>query len=248
MHLVIIEAGRPPAGLRQAFGHYPSMFEALLTSPPANSIQTAFSTVPICEANTTDAARTMLVDGLIRADAALITGSPAGVYEEHPWMPPLFDAIRDLAHRRVPTIGICFGHQAIAQAMGGQVEKSSKGWGVGRHTYTLVKPPSWIGKTGDRFSLSVSHQDQVITPPPNAHTFAANEHCAHAALNYESAPFMSFQGHPEFIDAFAAALYASRRALIGEALCDAALESLSSCHAASSQDVAGWINRHYRTR
>ena len=63
-------------------------------------------------------------------DGWLITGSRHGVYEDLPWMRTLKDFLRQAAARRVPVVGICFGHQILAEAMGGRVEKSGRSWGV----------------------------------------------------------------------------------------------------------------------
>ncbi|MEM9988211.1 MAG: gamma-glutamyl-gamma-aminobutyrate hydrolase family protein, partial [Pseudomonadota bacterium] len=68
----------------------------------------------------------------------MITGSPAGVYEDHPWIAPLEDSIREWTWQNHPVVGICFGHQIMAQALGGMVQKSDRGWGVGLHTYNMA--------------------------------------------------------------------------------------------------------------
>ena len=65
----------------------------------------------------------MFPEGIHDADGWLITGSRHGAYEDHPWIPPLEEFIRDAYAAQVPLVGICFGHQIIAQAMGGKVEK-----------------------------------------------------------------------------------------------------------------------------
>ena len=124
-------------------------------------------------------------------------------------------------------VGVCFGHQVIADAMGGDVRKSEKGWGVGRHTYQILEKRPWMTHAAQSVSLSVSHQDQVITPPKGAVTLACSAHTEYAMLVYEGAPVMSVQGHPEFGDAFSTALYSARRgkSLLDEQV-DAAIESL----------------------
>lgn len=122
------------------------------------------------------------------ADGWLITGSKHGVYEDHPWIDPLEQFVRRAYMEPVPMVGVCFGHQIIARAMGGVVEKSDKGWGVGRQSYLYGN---------EKVSLNVWHQDQVIVPPATASTVAANKFCEHAGLLYGDRMF-SVQAHPEF--------------------------------------------------
>lgn len=142
-------------------------------------------------------------------------------------------------------VGVCFGHQIIADALGGQVGKSHKGWGIGRHTYEITGRLDWMAGAGETLSLSVSHQDQVIAPPDGAITLARSAHTDHAMLAYTNAPVISVQGHPEFSDRFVSALWSARR---GKALTDdqvdAALESLA--HPEDNALVADWITRFLR--
>lgn len=123
------------------------------------------------------------------ADGWLISGSKHGVYEDHPFIAPLEDLIREAHDQKIPMVGICFGHQIIAQALGGQVEKFSGGWAVGRQEYAF--------DTLGAMHLNAWHQDQVITPPQGASTAASNDFCAHAALTYGDHIF-TIQPHPEF--------------------------------------------------
>lgn len=226
MRLTILETGRPPQALRAAHRDYPAMFAELLGDG-----EFSFETIPICDgAAPPDPAR---------LEAVLITGSSAGVYEGHAWIEPLEGFIRAAAARRVPQIGICFGHQLIAQALGGRVEKSPKGWGVGRHAYGLIDPPAWMGSAAQGYAIAASHQDQVIEVPHGARVLAASAHTPFAALYYEEARTLSFQGHPEMSPAFTAALVASRRGIIPEAVVDGALASLEA--PLDSALVAGWM-------
>ncbi len=143
-------------------------------------------------------------------------------------------------------IGVCFGHQIIADALGGDVRKSEKGWGVGRHTYEIVARPPWMEGAGDTFSLGVSHQDQVITPPPGAKTLARSRHTDHAMLAYDAAPAISLQGHPEFTDGFLAALYGARRGkTLSDDLADRAIESLAGPE--DNALVGEWMAKFLRT-
>lgn len=234
MKITILETGRAPGSLAEIYPLYPDMFRSLLSGADAGL---RFETVA-------------LVDGEALPDpagieAALITGSPKGVYDDAPWMEPLRAFVRGAASAKTPLVGICFGHQIIADALGGDVRKSPKGWGVGRHTYEIVGRRPWMADAGEHLSLGVSHQDQVITPPAGAVTLARSDHTDHAMLAYDSAPIISVQGHPEFTDGFLLALYGARRgASLTDEMADAAIESLATPE--DNALVADWIARFLR--
>jgi len=228
MKVTIIETGRAPGRLSEDFPRYPRMFEALLSAADAGL---RFETVSLVEG-----------EALPDADACegvLITGSPAGVYDATPWMEPLRRFVRAAFAVETPMVGVCFGHQIIADAMGGDVRKSEKGWGVGRHTYEVLQHRPWMAGAGASVSLAVSHQDQVITPPEGAVTLARSAHTEHAMLAYTQAPVMSLQGHPEFEDDFVAALYAARRGRLSDAQVDGAIASLGRAH--DNARVGQWM-------
>lgn len=228
MKLTIIETGLAPEPIRNRFPDYPAMFTRLIGGADPSL---SFETVSVVKgAPLPDPA------GL---DAILVTGSPAGVYDPEPWMSPLMDFIRWAADARTPQIGVCFGHQAVAQAMGGRVEKSDKGWGVGRHVYDVHSAPEWISGAPQDAAFAVSHQDQVVSLPPGAERIASSEFTPYAALAFQQAPIISFQGHPEFDDDFAEALYHCRRDRLGGDTADTAIESLSRPH--DNQVIATWM-------
>lgn len=235
MQVTIIETGRAPGRLSEAFPRYPGMFMSLLGAADPDL---TFATVAVLDGEA--------LPDPAGCDAVLITGSPFGVYDSTPWMEPLRGFIQGIFAARRPMIGVCFGHQVIADAMGGDVRKSEKGWGVGRHVYNVTAPRDWMVGAGETVALSVSHQDQVITPPPGAVTLARSAHTDHAMLAYESAPVMSLQGHPEFSDAFVAELYAARR---GKTLSDAQVEgAIASLDSPVDNALVGqWMARFLRT-
>ncbi|MEL6322874.1 MAG: gamma-glutamyl-gamma-aminobutyrate hydrolase family protein [Pseudomonadota bacterium] len=215
MKITIIETGKPPTPLNEAWASYPVMFEALIGAADPDF---TYETVPLLDQRTLPAPDSL--------DAILITGSPAGVYDPEPWMAPLMAFIRSAAAARIPQFGICFGHQAIAEALGGKVEKSDKGWGLGRHTYTSPHRPDWLNGVPDPFSLAVSHQDQVVAIPEGASVIAASHFTPFAGLDYGDLRAASFQGHPEFSPAYTAALHQLRRDHIGGEIVDEAVASL----------------------
>ena len=106
-------------------------------------------------------------------------------------------------------VGVCFGHQAMAEALGGHVEKSDKGWGAGLHYYTITRPEPWLDGARE-IAAPASHQDQVVDQPPNTEIVASSDFTPYAALAWTDRPAISFQFHPEFSPEFAKALIAER--------------------------------------
>jgi len=221
MSLAILETGAPPPALLADFGHYPAMFERLLGT----------------EATTYEVRAGELPPEVGRHSAYLITGSSAGVYEDLPWIGPLMAFLR-AAKGEAKLVGICFGHQIMAQAFGGHVEKSAKGWGVGLHSYPLVRHEGWMDDV-PLVSAPASHQDQVVQPPPGAELIASSLFTPYAGFSWRDGKAISFQFHPEMSPAFARALYESRRDRIPEV--DAAIASLDAPN--DNDRIGAWINR-----
>jgi len=222
MKVAILETGRPPGDLAERFGDYPAMFERLLGDG--------------FEVERFDVAAGELPENPADYDAYLITGSPAGVYDGLPWIDALSEFIRKASDRKI--VGVCFGHQVMAEALGGHVEKSDKGWGVGLHSYSVDGAESWMG-AAETIAVPVSHQDQVVVQPPNTKVIASSAFTPFAALAWTDRPAISVQFHPEFDPAYAKALIAHRR----DRLCDpdAAIASLDAPN--DNARVGGWIRR-----
>jgi len=225
MKVGILHTGHPPRALQPQFGDYPQMFQSLLAGRGY-----AWTTYDVPHAAWPAAPEDQ--------DAYLVTGSPVGVYDPDPWIADLLAFLR-AAKGRAKLVGICFGHQAIAQALGGQVIKSPKGWGIGLHTYeTAPGPPAWMD--AGAFSLSASHQDQVVELPPGARVVAGSAFCPYGMLAYGDAA-MSVQLHPEFSPAYSTALISGRSDLYPAAQADAAIESLQRPD--DHVRAAEWIGR-----
>jgi GMP synthase-like glutamine amidotransferase len=155
--ITIIEAGLVSERTRARHGSFPQMFERMVRAADAS---VHFETISIVNG-----------EPLPNPDilqAILITGSPAGVYDKLDWIAPLEDFVRSAYASQIPMVGVCFGHQLMAQALGGIVQKSDKGWGIGRHVYDIAPGNGVI--EGERIAIAASHQDQVIAPPPGART------------------------------------------------------------------------------
>ncbi|UMA64085.1 type 1 glutamine amidotransferase [Roseivivax marinus] len=200
MKIGILQTGLVPDGLAAEHGQYPGMFERLLEDQGFT-----FQSWSVVEGE--------FPNGPDDADAWLITGSRHGAYEEHDWIPPLEDLIRAIHASGKRMVGICFGHQIIAQALGGTVAKYEGGWAVGAHTYDFADGPR---------TINAWHQDQVIDKPEEARVVATNPFCANAALLYGDSIY-TVQAHPEFDDAFTEGLIDQRgRGVVPDALLEGA--------------------------
>lgn len=191
MRIGILQTGAAPDALLPTSGDYPDMFTRLLDGYGFD-----FSTFRVLDGQFPATVTT--------CDGWLITGSRHGAYEDHPWIPPLEAFIRAAFAAHVPVVGICFGHQIIAQAMGGRVEKYAGGWSVGPTDYDFA------GDFGARtITLNAWHQDQVTVKPAGATVIASNDFCANAALLYDDLA-LTVQAHPEFRPAFVDGLMKTR--------------------------------------
>lgn len=198
MKIGILETGDLPADLRERHGGYPSMFAALLGAVDPGL---EFATVRVIDGDIPAAPG--------QADAWLITGSRHGVYDDLPWIAPLKAFLRQCLSERVPVVGICFGHQILAEALGGRAVKSDRGWGVGVQEYRRVARPAWMADMPERFAVRAMHQDQVVEAPPGTTVLATSDHCPIAALAYgdpERPDAITVQPHPEFRQEFLRAL------------------------------------------
>ena len=191
MKIGILQTGRSPQSLREKHGDYNEFFMRLLANRGFE-----FTTYAVLDS--------VFPLSLDEMEGWIITGSRFGVYEEHVWIKPLEALLRRIYEQGAPMIGICFGHQILAQALGGKVEKFSGGWSVGATEYDF-KPLQACG------SLMAWHQDQVVELPPQARVVASSNFCRYAMLEYEGKA-LSLQPHPEFDTEFVRDLLDARKA------------------------------------
>lgn len=205
MLIGILQTGLAPDVLKGELGDYPDMFARLLDGHGFT-----FRTWRVVEME--------FPADVHAADGWLLTGSRHGAYEDHAFIPPLEAFIRDAFAARVPLVGVCFGHQIIAQAMGGKVEKFGKGWAVGATEYDFG---------GQTLTLNAWHQDQVTQVPEGAKVIASNDFCANAALLYDDRA-LTVQAHPEFRPDFIDGLMRTRgKGVVPDALMAKAATRLS---------------------
>ncbi len=227
MHVGILRTDSVRPEWVATHGEYPDMFERLL-SEQATDLRFTTWNVEMGE----------LPHTVETADAYLITGSKSSVYDDKDWIRGLEDFVRSLHAARQKLIGICFGHQLVAQALGGTVAKSPNGWGVGVNCYELEPSASDLAD-GKEFCIIASHQDQVMSMPPGARQIARNDHCEFAGMAIGD-HILTFQGHPEFTPAYSREIMTFRREMIGESRVVEGMQSLEDRQHEGAR-VARWM-------
>ncbi|HDZ55483.1 MAG TPA: GMP synthase [Pseudomonas xinjiangensis] len=220
MKLGLLQCDDVTESLQQTHGNYPEMFLRLLREHiPAADIQVY---------RTQDGQLPQSVD---ECDGYLTTGSKFGVYDPEPWIEALEAFMVKLWEAKKPLVGICFGHQLMARALGGEVYKSEKGWGVGVSFNQVIHRQTWMEPWQNKLDLIVSHQDQIVTLPPEAQVLVKSDFCDYYVVQYGE-HFMSVQGHPEFCKSYSRDLMNARKGIIPDA-------RLRAGHASLSADIDG---------
>ena len=210
MIIGILQTGASPDALKPSMGDYPDFFERLLADRGLE-----FRRFTVMEMD--------FPKSVHDCDGWLITGSRYGAYEDHPFIKPLEAFIREAYAEHVPVVGICFGHQIIAQAMGGRVEKYKGGWSVGPTDYHFGSGPE-----AETITLNAWHQDQVVEKPEMAEVIASTDFCSNAGLLYDDRMF-TVQPHPEFRKDFIEGLIKYRGpGLVPQETLDAATEKIDA--------------------
>ncbi len=211
LKIAVFQTGRSIEESRAAHGDYDDMCKALLGRTRE-------------EADTYAVLEGQFPEDIRAYDLIVVTGSKHGVYEPHSWIASTETLIRQAYAAGIKLIGICFGHQIIAQALGGVVEKSDQGFILGAVDYEMVLP----GGETLHLPLYAWHQDQVVDAPEGAEIIASSAGCKIAGLKYGNRA-LTLQPHPEFTKAYMKALIKARAGdIIDEAQGEAALASLET--------------------
>ena len=129
-------------------------------------------------------------------DAYLVTGSPASAFDDEAWIGQLIDFVRAAHAQQVPLVGVCFGHQLIAHALGGRVERSEAGWLLGLKEFRVHQQPAWMKSAATNYQIYHINQDQVRKLPPGAVHLGSSDACEFSMFTLGS-NVLCIQGHPE---------------------------------------------------
>lgn len=147
-------------------------------------------------------------------DGYLATGSRFSAYDDEAWIQELKAFVRRLQDADKPFVGICFGHQILAEALGGKVEPAAQGWGIGVHSLNVLKQESWMQPEQSSCGIQYSHRDQVVRLPEHSVLLGESDHCP-VAMFRAGETMLGIQGHPEFPAAYVEALVRGRTEQIG---------------------------------
>ncbi|MGF1727096.1 glutamine amidotransferase-related protein [Photobacterium nomapromontoriensis] len=204
--------------LQTCHGNYPEMFTRLFERIDTD-VKLHFYRV-------TDGQYPQSLD---ECDAYLASGSRFSVYNESRWITVFKAFINRLYRQKIPFVGICFGHQMLAWALGGEVTRSINGWGIGVHQANIVRHQitqhRWLADIPSPFSLLVSHQDQITEPPLHTTVLASSDFCPYAMILVGDHS-LGIQGHPEFTPEYSHDLITLRQSNYSVATFQTAIASL----------------------
>ena len=171
------------------------------------------------------------------ADGWFVTGSKHSAWEELPWILRLKGLIQDIYNSQKPLVGICFGHQVIASALGGRVERYKDGWTAGPVKYARLD-------NGQEQEVLAFHQDQVTGLPPEARVVGSSDTCEYAVLRYGDNAF-TMQFHPELTSDYVRDLLSLREIDLPVAM--RALANRANDESLQAKDVAAEIVEFFKS-
>ena len=234
MRIGILQADSVLEQFQPDHGNYPGMIAGILGQAATElNLETEFRNY--------DVEHGIYPDAIDECDAYVITGSKKSVYDDEPWIATLKDYTRELHEAEKKLVGLCFGHQLVAEALGGKTLRAEAGWCVGIHQSEIIQS-HWLmdGEELDLFTLIVSHKDQVIQLPEGAQLLASAKQCPNSMYCIGDHIF-TMQGHPEFTQAYSRDLMEMRQEILGAETYSAGVASLDK--PLMRGVVARWIIR-----
>lgn len=198
MKIGILQCDNVIDGLEDTFGNYPDMLSNPLGALLPNATFEVYRTF-----------EGELPPSVDACDGYITTGSRYGANDGDAWILALEQFVRDCHAAGQPFVGICFGHQVAARALGGQVARTPRGWGVGVSFNQVVARKPWMEPYQEGIDLVVSHQDQVTELPEGGEVLVTSGFCPYYMVRYGDA-MITVQGHPEFARGYAREIMARR--------------------------------------
>jgi hypothetical protein len=224
----LLLVGHIDAGSLHVGGDYPELYAGILADKGI-------------ELTTYRCDEGQMPESINEQDGWLCSPSRLSVYDDHAWLREVEQLLRDFVAKEKPYVGICFGHQLMAQALGATVSKADYGWGIGAKHYEVVSPQPWMDSSNE-IVLAASHQDQVQALPNGAQLLAHADYCPIGGMTIGETAW-TLQVHPEFSPKLADSLLATRIALFGEEKAEAARQTLAE--GLQQQRIASWISNFF---
>ncbi|NIJ51630.1 glutamine amidotransferase-related protein [Dyadobacter arcticus] len=214
MKVGLLECDHVREELLHIDGDYRQMFPSLFTSV---AMDWHFTFYDVCNGHFPSSAD--------ECEVYICTGSRFSVYDNEDWIIRLKQFVKEIYQSGKVYLGVCFGHQMLAEALGGKVEKSPKGWCVGVHTFDMMENEDWMNPSMPSLNLLMMCQDQIIKLPPNSTVLATEPDCPVAMFRIGT-NMLGVQAHPEFSKTYDKALMELRVERIGQQKVDEGIASL----------------------
>jgi len=234
MKIGILQADSVLDQFQPVHGDYPGMIAGILGQAARElNLEVAFRNY--------DVEHGIYPDDIDECDGYVITGSKKSVYDNESWIDALKAYTRELHGAQKKLVGLCFGHQLVAEALGGKTLAAEAGWCVGIHESEILES-RWFMEDEelDLFTLIVSHKDQVIQLPKGAQLLASAAQCPNSMYCIGDHIF-TMQGHPEFTREYSRDLMKMRQEILGAETYVAGVASLDK--PLMRDIVARWIIR-----
>lgn len=234
MKIGILQADSVMDQFQPDHGNYPGMIAGILGQAATElNLETEFRNY--------DVEHGIYPDAIDECDGYVITGSKKSVYDDEPWIAALKEYTRELHGAEKKLVGLCFGHQLVAEALGGKTLGAEAGWCVGIHESEIIQSRWFMDDEElDPFTLIVSHKDQVIQLPEGAQLLASAEQCPNSMYCIGDHIF-TMQGHPEFTQEYSRDLMDMRQEILGAETYNVGVASLDK--PLMREMVSRWIIR-----
>ncbi len=183
----VLKAGTANPGARERLGDCDEMFISVLSGP--GQVWDVY-----------DVEHGAFPEDVSRYDGFVITGSRYSVYEDRPWIKGLLELVREIHRREIRLVGVCFGHQTVALALGGEVALNPRGWDIGLKELSLTESAKRLAafeEAPNPLRILVTHMDVVTRLPHRAVRLAYSERTEFEMFTM-GRTVLSLQGHPEY--------------------------------------------------